>query len=103
MRDWEEADNKKLPFFSEDPKLCRRTTDTFVRPLLFSFARDVHVCSSCSLACVLLERPLERLSSVGHSLITFPKRQNQLANKSWKKSGEMGQKEAKKIVFDLLI
>jgi hypothetical protein len=35
MRDWEEADNKKLPFFSEDPKLCRRTTDTFVRPLFF--------------------------------------------------------------------
>jgi hypothetical protein len=75
----------------------------FRSSFVFSFARDVHVCSSCSLACVLLERPLERLSSVGHSLITFPKRQNQLANKSWKKIGEMGKKEAKKIVFDLLI
>jgi hypothetical protein len=65
MRDREEADNKKLPLFSEDPKLCGRTTDTFVRPLFFPSARAVHVCSSCSLARVLLERPLERLSSVG--------------------------------------
>jgi hypothetical protein len=87
---------KSCPFSRKTPNCADgRPTLSFVL-CFFSLARALHVCSSCSLACVLLERPLERLSSVGHSLITFPLRQSQLANKPWKKIGEMGKKKAKK-------
>jgi hypothetical protein len=61
MRDWEEADNKKLPFFSEDPKLCRRTTDTFVRPLFF-FLRTWCSCVFFLLACLRASRTSPRAS-----------------------------------------